>query len=221
MMRAYVPLLAVALLSHGCVETMKQEIPLQAWGAVFVGDVPDCAYATNARIEERAAADGITDATVLIGGVSVPHVLAGDYVLEECLELVPGDEVTMVVERIFTVSVTAVVPGKPVATAPAFGSSEDASAPIEVAWIPPDPAPDFFYVGVDGDFTASGEDWSQTVPGTETSVTIPADTLRAALADVTITINAENTEATITDPQDTTAILTAANVCVSGAFSTL
>jgi hypothetical protein len=107
-----------------------------------------------------------------------------------------------------------------VITAPAFGSVQDASSPVEVTWIPPDPAPDFFYVGVDGDFTASGEDWSQSVPGSETSFSIPAGTLAAATGDITITVNAENTEATIQDPQSTTAILTAANVCASGAFST-
>jgi len=219
-LRDAICLAASALLVHGCVETQKQEIPLQAWGVVFVGDLPDCRWATNARIEERAAADPIGDATVTIGGLDVPHVGEGSYVLDECLDLLPGDEVTMVVERAFTISVTAVVPGKPVITAPAFGSVQDASSAIEVAWIPPDPAPDFFYVGVDGDFTATGEDWSQSIPGTETSFSIPAGTLAAATDGITVTVNAENTEATIQDPQSTTAILTAANVCASGAFST-
>jgi hypothetical protein len=213
-------LAASALLAHGCVETKKQEIPLQAWGAVFVGDLPDCLWATNARIEERAAADPITDATVTIGGLDVPHVGEGSYVLDECLDLLPGDEVTMVVDRTFTISVTAAVPGKPVITAPASGSVQDASSPIEVAWIPPDPAPDFFYVGVDDAFTAAGVDWAQTIPGSETSFSIPAGTLAAATVDITVVVNAENTEATIQDPQSTTAILTAANVCASGAFST-
>ena len=211
---------AAGLLAQGCVETVKQEIPLQAWGIVFVGDLPDCLWAVNARIEERAAADPIRDATVTIGGLDVPHVTDGSYVLDECLDLLQGDPVTMEVERHFTVSVTTIVPGKPVITAPGFGTVQDASAPIEVAWIPPDPAPDFFYVGVDGAFTATGEDWSRSIPGTETTFTIPADTLAGSIEGITITVNAENTEATITDPQDTTAILTAANVSVSGAFST-
>lgn len=210
--------ICLALLAHGCVESVKQEVPVQAWGAVFVGDLPGCLWATNALVEEKVAADPVEDAVVRIGGLDVPHVNDGSYVLDECLDLSAGDEVTMVVQTSFTVSVTAVMPGKPVITSPAFGSSVDASAPLEVSWIPPDPAPDFFYVGVDGAHAAAGEDWSQSVPGSETSLTIPAGTL-AAGEGITITVNAENTEATITDPQSSTAILTAAHVAVSGAFS--
>ncbi|MBW2263730.1 MAG: hypothetical protein JRG91_17350 [Deltaproteobacteria bacterium] len=219
LLRTYGLCMAV-LLSHGCVESVKQEMPLQAWGAVFVGDLPGCLWATNARIEERVAADPVLDAVVQIGGRLVPHRSDGSYVLDECLDLAPGDEVTMSVERGFTVSVTTVMPGKPVITAPAAGSTVDASTPVNVAWTPPVPAPDFFYVGVDGAHTATGEDWSRSVEGTETTFAIPAGTLRAVTDGIAVTVNAENTEATITDPQSTTAILTAAHVAVSEPFST-
>ena len=125
----------------------------------------------------------VDNATVTINGTSLTWTdpvggFPGGY-LDYTINIAAGNPVILsVTAGANTASATLTMPVLPGVTAPTtLGGPYDASAGLAVTWTLAT-EPDEVVVGIDSDYTVSGDDYEETLLGSATNTTIPAGTLK-------------------------------------------